>query len=476
MFSLTAGLTLQMMILLSPLGPEQLAASLDPVLLEKAQQVDVVSVEGKFSYAEYRMVRPSPPERLGFPVHSFAPDPMPFGRFQVKKGAMVKGPGCYCGYLIPLSRTGSSLNLLGYGELVVKGRFSGTWRLAFADDVLAAAQDNVPVGKLEGAGSHRFDLTPLLKKADLSRSRQLVLLLVSESGSAAIDEVAFSHQAAAVKPKERGIWIWRRDAVLGKEERVLARLAAEGVNRAYLQVGDDPEVFAPFLKKAAAAGVEVYALDGSPSYVAAPEELLQRMERVERYSREHPEARFAGFQVDIEPYTNRDFASRKGWYAERYVRLIRELAKRFDLPLSVVVPFWFDTLHAEGRSLLQAVAESADEVVVMSYRTDPRSVLEISRSALSLGEHFGKPVRLGVEFAQIPDEQHQELLRCTSKDPGAFRLGSGWWCSSAEYLLPGSRISYRYRMEELPSLLDTAVPFASFGGWVLHSYEELPQK
>ena len=139
----------------------------------------------------------------------------------------------------------------------------------------------------------------------------------------------------------------------------------------------------------------------------------------------------------------------------------------------MVVPFWFDTVYAEGKSLLQCIFERTDEVVVMSYRTDPRAVLEISRSALSLGEQLGKPVRLGVELGPIPDEQHQEFDRCQASSTGAVRLGSAWWCSGGEYLVPGSRISFRSKMEELPSFMQTGIPFSSFRGWVLHSYEEM---
>lgn len=474
MSNLLTALTVKMMILLSLPGPEQLGASLDPVMLEKAEQIDVVSVSGRFSYAEYRMQRPTRQERLGYPVHTFTPDAIPFGRYDLKRGEMVKKPNCYCGYIIPLGRSAVSVNLLGYQEVVIRGRFTGTWRIAFADDALTALEDNVPLGTVNRSGEHRFKLADLMDGADLSRSRQLVLILNSDKGSARVQEVSFSHAPQTGVDGGRGIWIWRRDGVLGKEEAVLRRLTAQGVKKVYLQVGNDPEVFALFLTRAKREGIEVYALDGSPGYIAAPQELLERIGLVERYNSKNPQARFAGFQIDIEPYLNKDFASRKAYYASAYAGLVQEIKKKYDLPLSVVVPFWFDNVHADGRTLLQRIFENADEVVVMSYRTDPRAVLEISRSALALGEQFGKPVRLGVELGPIPDEQHQELNRCSASSTGAFKLGSSWWCAAGEFLVPGSRISFKYRKEELPSFLKTAVPFASFRGWVLHSYEELP--
>jgi hypothetical protein len=470
---LIPALALKLMLLLPPSGLEPLPASLDPVLLESAERIDIVSVSGKFSYAEYHRRGMAEPERGAFPVHSVVPSAVPFGECRLQKGVMHRKGGARCGYVLPLNRGAGSVNLLGYRDLVIKGHFTGSWRLAFADDALAALQDNVPVGSMKNSDTQSFNLAKVLGSADLSRARHLVLLLDSPTGSARVDQVSFSHPEQSAQKNGRGIWIWRRDNVLGREESVLKRLSAQGIKRIYLQVGDDPEVFAPFLGKAAKDGVEVFALDGSPTYIAAPQELLQRIKRVDEYNGSHPGARYAGFQTDIEPYLNKDFHSRKAYYASAYLELLDRIKKSSALRLSVVVPFWFDTLYAGGKSLVQGVVERADEVVVMSYRTDASTVQAISRSTLSLGEQYGKPVWLGVELGAIPDEQHRELEKCSPDSAGALKLGAGWWCDASRYLVPGSRISFRSKMEELPSFMQTRIPFDSFNGWVLHSYEEL---
>lgn len=473
MSSFFYSLTVKFMVMLSLLGPEQLNVALDPLQLQKAEQVDVASVGGRYSYAEYRPDRSPPQLPAGYPVHSFTPVPAPFGRFVLRDGVMIKG-GSHCGYIVPLGPGAGSMNLLGYRQVTLKGEFRGTWRVALADDTLALREDNVPLGRIRGSGTHSFDLGGVLRRMDLSRARHLVLLLESGRGAASLEAVSFTHPQREGGARECGIWIWRRDSVLGREEKLLGQLTAQGVKRVYLQVGDDPEVFAPFLSGAARAGVEVYALDGSPGYIAAPQELLARLERVERYNAAHRGARFAGVQLDIEPYLNRDFASRKAYYASAYAELLAGIRRRFSLPLSVAVPFWFDTVTADGSSLLQRIFENAEEVVVMSYRTDPGQLLEISRSALSLGEQLGIPVRLGVELGPIPDEQHQVFNRCSEGGEGAFKIGSSWWCPGGDYLVPGTRISFNQRMAQLPVFLKTAVPFTSFRGWVLHSYEEMP--
>lgn len=475
MYKLIFTLALQMS-LLSPLPErERINAKLDPGLLARTDLIDIVYVSGIFSHVEYRGSRNAQNLPPAFPSYSVAPRLIPFGKCTRKNGTLYRHGSRHCGYLVPLAESGEAINLLGYDELVLTGQFSGAWEVAFADTPLAMVEDNVPVGRIEASGTSRFPLTPVFRNADLSRGRQLVLLLTSPSGSVMLEQVMFRYVASGSPQKTgRGVWIWNRNQVLGQEEKVLDRLATLSVGRVYLQVGDDPHVFAPFLRRAVQRGIEVYALDGSPDYVASPDALLARIQAVENYNRAHPEAPFAGFQTDIEPYLNKDFNARKEYYATAYADLVSAIKRRFTLPLSVVVPFWFDTVHAGSRTLIQRIVEAADEVVVMSYRTDAGAVLEISRSTLSLGERFKKPVWLGIELGAIPDEHHVVLEKSASSAPDAVKLGELWWKRRTEYRVKGSAISFKSGMEALPVFMETPIPFGSFRGWVLHSYEELP--
>ncbi|UFS70772.1 hypothetical protein LPW11_00955 [Geomonas sp. RF6] len=466
-------LALQLLLLLPSLSMAGLTASLDPAQVDRSARVDIATVSGKFSYAEYLSASAINADKPAFPVHTVSPAAIPFGRYLLKKGTMYRRGDGPCGYILPLTSTGS-INLLAYSTVTISGRFRGSWRLAFADLPLTAKEDNVPVALLTQGASQSFPLKSLVQKADLSRARQLVLLLDSTSGSAGVQGVRFTHEEGAPPAPAQAIWIWQRGKVVGHEEEVLQRLATRGIGKVYLQVGDDLEVFAPFLEKAARAGVDVFALDGSPDYLTAPQVLLSRIERVERYNESHPSAHFAGFQTDIEPYLNSDFNARRDFYATAYANLVAEIKERSRLTLSVVVPFWFDTLYAGDRSLIQQIAQNADEIVVMSYRTGREPLLQISASTLSLGEHLGKPVWLGVELGAIPDEEHVVLDRCTAGAPAAQKIGSSWWCEGRRYSVPGERISFRSRVETLPTFLRTAIPFNSFKGWVVHSYEELP--
>lgn len=460
------------MLLLSPYPAlDSLSSHLDQKLLSPASGVDLVFVSGSFSYSEYLRPKGIKALKPTFPTYSFRPQLTTFGACRQTAQGFIRPKGMMCGYLATLGEGDEGMSVLGYDELALSGRFQGSWEVALSDGSVGAP--GVVIGRIHSPEGGRFSLRPLIAGADASRVRTLILKLVSPTGSAAVDDASFTHTAKHPEATGRGVWIWDRKKVLGREDAALELLATHAAGRVYLQVADDPAVFHDFLEKAARRGVKVYALDGSPSYLAFPDPLLGRIRAVEAYNASHPEAAFAGFQIDVEPYLNKDFNLRRGYYAQAYVDLLTRIKKVSSLPLSVAVPFWFDTIPQEGRPLIQRIVEGADEVVVMSYRTDPALLLDIARPTLALGELLGKPVWLGIELGAVPDEHHIEYLKCRKEEPGAVRLGEYWLKRGAEYDVPGSRISFHGRSVEVASFMKTEIPYASFKGWVLHSFEEL---
>ena len=465
---------LQTIFLLPIPEADRIEAKADLRLLSASEQIDLVYVGGRFSHIEYTTASPSRTFTPPFPVYSFTPQMTRFGSCSQKGNVLTRRKGDrHCGYIIPLDSAGRAVNLLSYDEVILQGKFSGDWELAFADTVHSLNEENVPLASKPSSEGWRFDFGSARSHVDAANGRHLVLLLRSSSGSAALQEVAFRHTPRSSSHAGNGIWIWRHDRVIGHEAEVLDRLRARAVKRVYLQIGDDPAIFHDFLAAAARQGVSVFALDGDPGYIFSPAPLLARIRAVESYNRSNPDAPYAGFQTDIEPYLNSDFNLRKSEYAAAYVDLLRQIKATSRLPLSVVAPFWFDGLTTDGRSLAQRFVEEADEVVLMSYRTDPAAVLEISRNTLALGERFNKPVRLGIELGSIPDEHHIELKKTDRTQPDTLRLGGFLWKKQSEYDINGARISHKSSMPSLPAFMATPFPFSSFGGWVLHSYEEL---
>ena len=276
------------------------------------------------------------------------------------------------------------LNLAAVDSLEIKGSFSGRWRLAIADLPRYQLDDNLPTDAACGPKGISLDLAAVVKNVDLTKVVSLVLLLDSPEGSASVEQIRLLRSSPPAAPKPTAIWMWNNRLVPGHEGEVVERLTANGIGRVYLQIDDDPGRFLPFVEAANKKGIDVFALDGDPGYVQNPEPLLRRITKVATLAPTAAGVTFAGFQVDIEPYLNKDFALRREFYVTGYLELLSRLKKHGGIPLSVVVPFWFDTIHVGGTTLLQKVVEVADELVVMSYRTNSAELLAVSMTELGL--------------------------------------------------------------------------------------------
>ena len=65
------------------------------------------------------------------------------------------------------------------------------------------------------------------------------------------------------------------------------------------------------------------------------------------------------------------------------------------------MPFWFTSTVHRSRPLAFAVMDRADEVAVMSYRTDVQELTAISEDTLRYGFLTGIPVWLGMETTRL---------------------------------------------------------------------------
>jgi hypothetical protein len=160
------------------------------------------------------------------------------------------------------------------------------------------------------------------------------------------------------------------------------------------------------------AGIEAWALDGYPEAIQEPHKLADKIQRLFRLVK--PGALF-GVQLDIEPYLVPGFLEEEAQlrlYVEAIETLTDAVAGRARL--SMVIPFWLTTPTIDGRPLAYAVMDRADEVAVMSYRTDLDEVQDIAEDILRYGNVIGTPVWLAIETTPLPVEQHVVLRRETN--------------------------------------------------------------
>lgn len=460
---------------------QAVAALVDVKMAQKSSFMEVVTVAGKLSHIEYTQpdVRlealPSPLPSLAF----IEPELKTYGSLKEiavnhfrRDGA---GPG---GLIFDLASPGKVRDLLAYQSLLLEGSFNGGWSVALADENLAKLDDNILLGALSSSPSGIFSLAPIVAAINLSRCRYLVFRLDGVSGTFGLKRAVFSRIEAENTTQPLSAWLWDSKMPANSPLKLLERLKRHQISKLYMQINDDLEQFAPFIKEAAREGIAIWALDGSPDSVNDISPLLRRIEAVAAFNRNHPSSKFSGFQLDVEPYLLKDFSLKREEYSKKYLEMLNAAnlhCRSGKFLLSAAVPFWFNQLPVNGRDLSWETVRRLDEVVVMGYRTDYSELLEITRTLLAAGEKLGKPVMLGVELMPVPDEHHDVLTMVPANSPGALLLGGVYWKKIRSYNVPGSRLSFALLRKELPILLKKIPPFSSFKGWVLHSVEGLEQ-
>lgn len=455
--------------------------TIDPALASRADSVEMVYADGKFSHLEYGYTGHQQPVSYSpdSTIHRITHPPLKeFGLCSRRGHLLAHSSDRPCGFVIDLANGTAPINLLSFDTLEVKVKSKGHWSVALADELLAAKEENYPIGELHGNNPESFSLNEAAGHLDLKRMKYLVLILQSHSGELKIDSLELTRTPSTSPPlPDHAIWIWDNRPAISDASSMVRNLKAMHVRRIYLQISDVLEPLLPLIRKCTEAGIEVFALDGSPSYLESPEPLLNRVRAVREFNSRHPGAAFAGFQIDVEPHLNKDFRIRLATYGSLYIELlekIRHIAEK-SLLISTVIPFWYDSLIINNRTLTWHLFKESDELVLMSYRTDMAEIEAIAKDELLYGERLSKKVLLGIETGRIPDEVHITYRKCAKDASSALEAGNTFWCRGRDYTVPGSRISFKGKEDSLQKQLMHSLPYQSFSGWVIHSYETAPR-
>lgn len=210
-------------------------------------------------------------------------------------------------------------------------------------------------------------------------------------------------EAPSALEKHRALWVWNTRELLAEpeaRERFLRFVSSRGFDRVFLQlvpaqgqrrkaglVPFDPAETGALVADLRAAGAEVYALDGRPSYVD-PENhagVLGTVQAVVEHNRLAPEEqRFHGVRYDIEPYVLPAYRGKRrdelliGWID--LVSALSRAAREGGLTVGLDLPFWLDNAPddapeppsvawgGERRPVLEHLLRLVDDVAVMAYR------------------------------------------------------------------------------------------------------------
>ncbi|MEQ1795352.1 MAG: hypothetical protein ABL970_14305 [Nitrospira sp.] len=358
----------------------------------------------------------------------------------------VAGSGGRCGHRIPLHQANIAVDLLSYETLQIRGRSTGQVVVALEDLAAGRREDNLPIATVTGPFDLAIPLKDIGRRLDLRSLTALVVSTEAASAHIVFDRIDVVQQpSAAMQPAETGFWVWTyREAI--RDPRVMLGLCrAQGCSRVLIQMPsqtDDDALwrsYARLLMTVQESGVAAFALDGYPEAIQEPHKLADKIQRL--LGLVAPGV-LSGIQLDIEPYLLPGFLKDEA-QLRRYVEAI-EICKAAiggRTRLSMVIPFWLASPTLAGRPLAYAVMDRADEVAVMSYRTDVDEVQGIAEDILRYGDVIGTPVWLAVETTALPVEEHVVLRREMQPDRADAVLDADrrllQWVPLAEGL-PGS--------------------------------------
>ncbi len=212
---------------------------------------------------------------------------------------------------------------------------------------------------------------------------------------------------ASAADLNRAMWVWDPPS-----PAVLSLSIEKGIDRVFLHAApgfsSDP-AFDSFVNDAHSAGIEVFALAGTPSWATKHSgHFLAWVDEVVAFGE------FDGLAPDIEPYALPEWKNKKrrARAISSYLDALEAASSRSGaLPIIPAVPFWWDDpdLAVRGSLLIDEVMSRVDGVAVMGYRDTAdgvNGIIALAGYEVSLGTATGKDVIIGVETAPDPTYEH----------------------------------------------------------------------
>lgn len=403
------------------------------VIPVKVQEVEIVYVEGRDPKVSWKSAVTSsllPAVRPSGPVVDLlasAGEIQPFGECTqtVEQGThqltltfQTKTRGV-CGYNLFLQPQAVPTDVLSYDILHVRGEASGRTTIALADEAARRRGDNVPLTTMNGRFNLRTPLELAARRLDLRRLVSLVILPEEQAGKIVLEALVLEQQRPRPNAAGLGFWIWEYREAIGQSQELLDTCRRFGCTRVVVQLPalEDSDglwdAYRRLFDAAQERGITPLALDGAAEVIRAPEALVRKLRRLMAlFTDKQP----PGVQLDIEPYLLEDFFVDPETGFGQYLAVLDQVKATLmgRAPLSVVLPFWFTSQAVRGRPVTFAVMDRANEVVVMSYRTDIDELRATAEDTLRYGDLAGVPVWLAIETRPLPLER-QVLLRRESR-------------------------------------------------------------
>jgi len=357
------------------------------------------------------------------------------------------------------------INILEYDKLIIKGDIQEC-HLAISDRKLFFKEDNIPLD----ITNNQIDIKQLYKNLDITKIKAIILFKSNPKCNIRQISLHKNRSKPYINLKTKATWIWNPDTNIS-----INKLHKYNINKVYLQVKNG---FKTTALKLSDNNITIFGLNGSPNDIYNYEHLKNDILLLSKLKASIPNIK--GYQIDVEPYILKEFQTNREDVLNAYVNMIKSLSslcKKHNLEFSIVIPFWYHTIYNKYDNIVQTILNYADELVLMSYRSDLLKVIDISKNILRMGTFSDKNILIGIEFIKIPDEYHTRY-KIISKNSCITQNGFAKECKILQkirsYTIKGSSISFYNQLDKLSHIDKIEIPFNSFKGFVFHHYSVLP--
>jgi len=389
---------------------------------------------------------------------------------------------------------------LAQGAFTLGADFSGggSFALQAADAASSARESSYAVGELAAAKVPRSIALPLPAQLERASWRQFVLLCPTSAATLNLDALRLEPVAPA-RPAPRSTWIWDRGEWMDKGDALLAWAKREHIGELFIVVTldgpkvRDPQQLRAFVRKASSAGITVSSVEGDP-HMALPNHRAATADRARAFAAYNhasaPEERLRAMQFDVEPYLLPDAVLPPNERDREYLAMARALREAAgDMPLEFVVPFWW----WDKTALLEGLADVADGLAVMDYRTAPDEIVRFAVPFLDWAAVHNKRVHIALEAGKVGAERQRRYVRADANEAGELLLAQAGetpvlvllrqpaktaagqlFRFSSERILDGSATSFygdKDKLRELlPELERDLGAWPGFAGIALHGW------
>lgn len=219
----------------------------------------------------------------------------------------------------------------------------------------------------------------------------------------------------------KGTYIWHASNLIESPDEIIDFAKENNLNFLYTRLDRTKNfsVYKDFVEKAHAAGIEVHAMGGHPTWALQKGEKRMKMfvDYVTNYNASvSKEQQFDGIHLDVEPYTLQEWSEDKNavmkTWKDNMELFVDEVEQKSNLETSVSLAMWLDDHETPGQpnlSFSKWVIKQLDHTAIMAFRDSsegPGGIVDVSKEEVAFANNLGKDIIISVEMQKMEEAPH----------------------------------------------------------------------